>query len=77
MIDIENMTAYEIDQMMIALKREYTKRRGEFSKNFAFDWVEEWIDEAQNQGDFTITFVGNPSQVIPVKKWQLVMCDRQ
>ena len=46
MLDIENMTAYEIDQMMNALKREYAKRRNEFPKNFPFDWIEEWIDEA-------------------------------
>ena len=75
MLDIEKMSAREIEEMMDALKREYTKRRGEFRKNFVFDEIEEWIDEAQNQGEFTITFVGKPSKVIPVKKWQLVMCD--
>lgn len=77
MKNIEDMTAFEIEDMMNRLKTEYTRRRGEFRESFATDWIEEWIDEVQSHGGLTITVVGRPSQQIEVKKWQLVMVDRQ
>ena len=50
MKDFSNLTAHEIEMMMIRLKHEYTRRRGEFSNTFATEWVEDWIDEIQQEG---------------------------
>lgn len=58
MKDFSNLTAHEIEMMMIRLKHEYTRRRNEFSKTFATEWVEDWIDEIQQEG-YNIT-ISNP-----------------
>ena len=61
MKEIKDMTAAEIEAMMILLIDEYDKRRDEFRSTFASEWAEEWIEDALLQHDGYI-YIHNPTK---------------
>lgn len=78
MKDLMNMNPVEIENLMDALMNEYTRRRDEFSEDFATKRVEAWIDNVQASGyGLAFSIVGHDAPQLDVKKWQLVMVDRQ